>query len=352
MKAYFRSSLTLILLTPIAALLLLASSSMPASAFTAGNHQSVVEKGLGDAFGKNTKWNFYYDYMMPDSDQWYSLPAHCTGGDYLSAEDNEQKTYPVSRAEANSFYAECLAIMVSSMQKAVKAGDALVTGNEKQGYQIDKNQMIGSQSCKNYRQWKYVWNSERAKYEYIPSGYQNDSRAKCQVLSSFGRQIHATTDFYAHTNYADQAVPNRPLGINNPPGLNQSEPAALLETYSLWQASKASDLDPIQAPANYAALIQQVSQDAQRIPEKLTSGCWRYSTDPYGKCDNRISEYTTMQKDTSGDWRSYSVSGNFTRATTVAKADVRRQWEGLAQAFRDTYGEAKGNLIVQAMAIE
>ena len=54
-------------------------------------------------------------------------------------------------------------------------------------------------------------------------------RAKCNVLEHLGSVLHAAQDFYSHSNWADQADPNRPLSPSNPPGLNKPGPAPFLD---------------------------------------------------------------------------------------------------------------------------
>ena len=48
----------------------------------------------------------------------------------------------------------------------------------------------------------------------------SEDRAKCASLVGLGRALHGSQDFYAHSNWADEANPTRPVGDDNPPGLN------------------------------------------------------------------------------------------------------------------------------------
>jgi len=45
-------------------------------------------------------------------------------------------------------------------------------------------------------------------------------RAKCGATEGLARALHGVQDFYAHSNWADEADPARPTGDDNPPGLN------------------------------------------------------------------------------------------------------------------------------------
>jgi hypothetical protein len=39
-----------------------------------------------------------------------------------------------------------------------------------------------------------------------------EERAKCASLEAFGRVLHGVQDFYAHSNWSDEADPGRPVG--------------------------------------------------------------------------------------------------------------------------------------------
>ena len=58
------------------------------------------------------------------------------------------------------------------------------------------------------------------------------------------RALHGTQDFYAHSNWADEADPTRPIGDDNPPGLNQPGPSAVLDLRSETTPSVPADSRP------------------------------------------------------------------------------------------------------------
>ena len=58
-------------------------------------------------------------------------------------------------------------------------------------------------------------------------------------MEGLGRALHGAQDFYAHSNWADQADPTRPIGDTNPPGLNQPGPSAVLDLRSAEHAQRA-----------------------------------------------------------------------------------------------------------------
>ena len=56
-----------------------------------------------------------------------------------------------------------------------------------------------------------------------------EERAKCNAIEGIGRTLHGAQDFYAHSNWADEADPARPVGPENPPGLNLPGPSSVLD---------------------------------------------------------------------------------------------------------------------------
>ena len=50
-----------------------------------------------------------------------------------------------------------------------------------------------------------------------------------RVPGAFGRALHGAQDFYSHSNWADAADPARPIGADNPPGLNLPAPSPILD---------------------------------------------------------------------------------------------------------------------------
>ena len=59
-----------------------------------------------------------------------------------------------------------------------------------------------------------------------------EDRAKCASLEAFGRVLHGAQDFYAHSNWADEADPARPIGSRQPAGLDLPGPSPVLDLRS------------------------------------------------------------------------------------------------------------------------
>ena len=69
-----------------------------------------------------------------------------------------------------------------------------------------------------------------------------ENRAKCAALEGLGRVLHGAKDFYAHSNWADEADPTRPVGDANPPGLNLPGPSPVLDLRAGSPPRMPSDL--------------------------------------------------------------------------------------------------------------
>ena len=153
-------------------------------------------------------------------------------------------------------------------------------------------------------------------------------RAKCDVIEGLGRLLHGTEDFYSHSNWADQADPSKPVGVNNPPGLGNAGVAPVLD----------------------------MRAGSVAVPAGLFTGC--FSLNPFG-CRKRVT-HGTLNKDegiidpvsgaTSAPTTDRGKIGtNFARAVGGAIAEARRQWADVADEIVTTYGPTKGNLMICAI---
>jgi hypothetical protein len=151
-------------------------------------------------------------------------------------------------------------------------------------------------------------------------------RAKCNVLEAFGVALHTAQDFYAHSNWVDVADARRPQGLDNPPGLGRTGPAA-------WMSLRGA------AP----------------FPAGLITGC--YGTPEARACRGRVM-HANLNKDTgeidprpgAGTSPRGRVGANFARAVEAASADTRDKWELLRERLTATYGVTRGRLMACALA--
>jgi hypothetical protein len=241
----------------------------------------------------------------PDSDE-LSLPAaHCDDGDFLAVDN-----YPRSRAQANEALLGCLAQLRSRFDEGVARAADLV---DDQGNIIPTGVSLDT-DCK--------------------TGREEDSRAKCMTIEGFGRALHGAQDFYAHSNWADAADPTRPIGADNPPGLNLPGPSPLL------------DLRGDQPPT---------------IPADLTTGCYavRDQIPGVGDCLERVT-HAALNKDrglinpetgsaTNPTTPRGMVGDNFAKAVTGAIAETRRQWQDFQSALTGRYGKTRGETMICAL---
>ena len=139
-----------------------------------------------------------------------------------------------------------------------------------------------------------------------------ESRAKCTSLEAFGRVLHGAQDFYAHSNWADEADPTRPIGADNPPGLNLPGPS--------------SGARPSQ-------------RDAPAVPSELITGCFVVQDEVpgVGECEERVT-HAALNKDnglidpetgeaTGPTTPRGMVGENFSKAVAGAIVETRRQWQ-------------------------
>lgn len=230
--------------------------------------------------------------------------AHCDGGDYLNLTG-----YPQSVAEAEARLTACRDWITGALRRAVtRAGDIVPPGED----EIATGEIPEYVGC--------VFNGKAG-------------RAKCDVLEALGLALHASEDFYSHTNWVDRPAPGD-TGALNPPGLGQDGPAP-------W-------LDPRQNVA---------------FPAGLMSGCYDGIEEEkhclYGANRPRV-RHLALNKDTGpidpatgatgpGTTPRGAINGNFERAVAAAAADARDKWLFAESEILRLYGPERGKLIVCAI---
>ncbi|HEY0282447.1 MAG TPA: hypothetical protein VGC27_07480, partial [Rhizomicrobium sp.] len=123
--------------------------------------------------------------------------AHCDNGDFM-----DKPGYPQSKTAARQNLASCRSWMITNMNAAVADSAAMLKNGK-----IDDSQIPTYISC--------TFNGTKG-------------RAKCNALEDFGLTLHASQDFYAHSNWTDHAAP-QPISITNVPGLANSVPAPWID---------------------------------------------------------------------------------------------------------------------------
>jgi len=237
----------------------------------------------------------------PDRDELSDPSAHCDNADFLAG------AYPRTRDEANAAILACVDHMRRDFEEGVR---------DAQGLLNDQGQLLLSEAT--------------LESECKPAA-DADSRAKCASIEEFGRVLHGAQDFYAHSNWADQADPARPIADDNPPGLNLPAPSPVLDLRSGTIPS---------------------------LPPDLSTGCFVVKDEipGVGPCAMRVT-HAALNKDRgliatdSGKTSDPAtprgmVGDNFAKAVAGAIAETQRQWQDYRSALTAQYGAERGELMI------
>ena len=240
----------------------------------------------------------------PDSDEILDPAAHCDNADFLPTD------YPRSRDVATAGLVDCVNHLRIRFDEGVeRAGDLLDADGR-----VIPGEVNFDTECKVFE--------------------GRETRAKCATLEAFGRALHGAQDFYAHSNWADDADPARPIGADNPPGLNRPGPAAVLDL--------RSETPPV-------------------VPSELTTGCFVVHDEVpgVGECEGRVT-HAALNKDNglidpdTGETTEPTtprgmVGENFSKAVTGAIIETRRQWQDFRSELTTRYGEDDAGSMVCAL---
>jgi hypothetical protein len=227
--------------------------------------------------------------------------AHCDGADHLAAPG-----YPRSAATARRQLEACRAFIVRNLDAAVVSAGRLAGPNGA----IAAGEASMSPDC--------VFNGR-------------SGRAKCEVLDHLGQALHASQDFYSHSNWVDAPRPGAP-GLDNPPGLNQRGPAPWLH------------------PDGTAP-----------FPAGLITGCYDGFPEAL-HCRGRV-RHASLNKDTgeidvtepqnplfgAGTTDRGRINENFQNAAQAAIADTARLWGWFEAQVTARYGAERGRRILCAI---
>jgi hypothetical protein len=233
--------------------------------------------------------------------------AHCTGGDFLDVPG-----YPQSREEARRSLTACRDYMMENLNHAVADAARLLDDEGR----IRAREIPGRLSC-----------------VYVGSQH---GRAKCDVLAHLGLILHATQDFYSHSNWADQPDPDRPIGADNPPGLGNLGRAAWLDLRA-------------EAPAFPEGLISGCFDNMSFVDE--ARGC------VYGDNGEHRIRHLDVNKDMGpidpeigvGTTSRGAIGDNFRRAVEAAIEDSVDKWAVFRERLAAAYGAERAELMVCAL---
>jgi hypothetical protein len=241
----------------------------------------------------------------PDSDEMADPAAHCDGADFVAGD------YPRTREAATAELRECVTQMRTRFREAVDHAAGLLDDDGG----VIAGEVDLTTTC--------------------AARERTEERAKCASLEAFGRVLHGVQDFYSHSNWSDEADPARPVGEQNPPGLNRPGPSPLLDL--------RGRADP-------------------PVPVDLTTGCYvlQDRVPGVGPCQLRVT-HAALNKDrglidpVTGETADPAtprgaVGDNFAKAVAGAVADSRRQWRDLRSELAARYGRARGDRMACALA--
>ena len=224
----------------------------------------------------------------------FTSAAHCDNGDYL-----DFANYPQTQSEAQATLTSCRNWILRWLNAAVNASAPLA----------DPGAINTSLGC--------AFNA-------------TPGRAKCTVLEDLGVALHASQDFYSHTNWVDRPT-NAAIGPENPPGLGHN--------------GRAPWLDPRQTSPFPRGLISVCFQSK---PETLFC--------KYGDQGGARVRHLVLNKDDGpigpngatgpGTTMRGALNGNFQRAVAAAIDDTRDKWAYFQERVLATYGPANGRRIL------
>jgi len=218
---------------------------------------------------------------------------HCDGGDWLDIHG-----YPQTREAAQAALVACRNWMIQKLNDAVRDAGKLVN---------DENNVRQSQIL-------------------LPCTFQPEVKenAKCTVLADFGMLLHASQDFYAHTNWVDHADSMQPIGPANVPGLAKEGRASWIDLrkdtpFPGGLISGCFENAPEEKYCNYGAGLSRA--------KRLTLN------KDMGTIDPQIGRGTTPRG---------LIDDNFARAVEAAIDDTRDKWATLEEQLASTYGDGPG----------
>ena len=244
-------------------------------------------KSLDEIAGARGSWGAVGAPDNPARGLLLTSEAHCDNGDWLPTPG-----YPRTQAEARGSLIRCRAGMSAHLDEAVRDAAALLTASGK----IDDSQIPTAIGC--------TYLGQRG-------------RAKCNVLEDFGLALHASQDFYAHSNWTDHAAPG-PITLENPAGLGRSGAAPWLD---------------LRRETPY--------------PDGLFTGCFDTTSliSPTRGCAGHV-KHEDLNKDKgqidpvigAGTTHRGAVDDNFRHAVEGAIADTRDKWATLRERLVAAYG--------------
>ena len=235
----------------------------------------------------------------------FKADAHCDAGDYFDVAG-----YPQTKADAQAKIEACRAWMLQHLNAAVTDAAGLLDANGK----IRDSEIPTIIACR--------------------YGGTIKGRAKCNVLEHFGILLHASQDFYSHTNWTDAADTRAPSSPANPPGLNKRGPAPYLNLRaSQFPAGLISGCFEAQSAISEPANCNYGPAATPRVKHLALNK-------DKGKIDPQIGAGTTDRG---------KINDNFRHAVEAAIADTQDKWATLKERLATVYGAERGKKMICAL---
>jgi hypothetical protein len=223
--------------------------------------------------------------------------AHCDGADFLdSPAAPASPPYPQTLAQAQSRLNACRNWMIAAIERAAKLAAPLAKPGA-------INTSLG---C--------VFDGKAG-------------RAKCNVLEQLGLALHASQDFYSHSNWNDRPDGAR-IGPRNPPGLGQTGRAPWLDLRFVsvpppGLITGCYDGFPESQYCEYGPNLRVKHEFLNKDKGKILPGGGSVGSTPRGQID-----------------------GNFDRAVSAAIDDTADKWLYFQERVRALYGPVKAVRII------
>jgi hypothetical protein len=282
-------------------------------------HERITRAALACAQGKRSTGDCFEPMSMdqlaghgrafgavgaPDSDEISDPAAHCDSADFLRG------NYPRTREQASTGLEACVSHLRARFHEGVDSAEGL----------LDEQDRIVADEAHLDADCKFFGTAREP--------------VKCAAIEGLGRALHGAQDFYSHSNWADEADPSRPIGADNPPGLDLPGPSPILDL------------------RGHAAI---------GVAPDLTTGCYvlQDRVPGVGDCTARIT-HAGLNKDngiidpvtgaTSGPTTPRGlVKQNFAKAVAAAIAETRRQWRDFRSELAIRYGPARASVMICAV---
>jgi hypothetical protein len=142
--------------------------------------------------------------------------------------------------------------------------------------------------------------------------------------------LHGAQDFYSHSNWADEADASRPIGVDNPVGLNRPAPSPILDLRGSGMPIVPPDL------TNGCFVLPDTVPGVKACRSRVTHAALNKDTGVIDLDTGATSDPTTPRG---------KVANNFAKAVAGAVVETRHQWRELREALEATYGSPTASLM-------